>query len=612
MFTSELRRSTFQPILYPETYLVNRAEQKYKSKALHIDNVCLLKYFPKYYKNLKIHPQKNPTFLSSKIKRVKVIRNFLCEHISEERASKYLRDLLQTTRKTLNRLPAYTNKSGWPQMPVQILYLSQYFQRITHLSLVGHFNGRMCLSRSKEKDFEREKGYFWDANRFIKSLEISGYGLSPWMIMRKLNNSKHFLSSLKKLKLKIGGTKSEDREMLCEFSKNKEFLGHVTDLNFYDFPELIRYRDLFEALLKCCTNLKFLSFPVETQDYYLYLDQDFNRSSPLNLNSSLPNLQVLELRTNDLKTFAGGVKLSFPLGVQKVMFNITNWYGQDNFHQAISQNTGKYLTSFFEKWKKLGNLKILDLKLPVFVKVDFLAGNFILPLVRAIPRLETLNCQFRYGESVGGKQERGLDLNAFFKAIEPVKTLKNVRFTKEKVDSEIFTIAYNPEKVPLFPKLSIIEIDTNCSPNFDLNKFLVVFLHDLKFNPGEMDPEKSIKLSRIRLSSVQDLVKLFRVLNTASQFKRLKICLQVDIFVESMEDLTSNFLSPVCVISNVALTLNIYFVFEAFIVLSQEDEEYFEMTFRQMEWSVFKAAKDAIKEDYTQPYNRRLLLGNKK
>ena len=308
------------------------------------------------------------------------------------------------------------------------------------------------------------------------------------------------------------------------------------------------------------------------------------------------------MEITDLKAFISGV--DFPSSLREIFFfmntaeepdNLKEVLGCQNHETQEDQDTKdwesferyKTLSHFFDKWKKLNNLRTLDLSLQTRFEVNLLMENFVLPLLRAIPQLENLRCFLgSHWDNLFPKTHRTpFDLEAFFSGIEPLQSLKTLQIYADKDFHCVFSGLDIPRKIPCLSGLSSIEIDVKIHSKFDFKRLIKSFLCE------NVEKKKKIEIPRIFLFCVQDFIALINLMHSVSSFQNLQVRLEVHLVVESIEEIYSNFKYPIYVASNTPLTVNIYLKKFETRKLAPEQREYFEMIFGQLQFTVNEANK---------------------
>jgi len=588
MFNKKPARTRMKPLLYPSEEFLN---SKIIRNQAHIDedqnNLCLLKYFPKYYKDLRVYDRWNnpvPFNVQSKVRRVKILKRFQCVYPNGN-DKKILKKLFQTNRKTLKSLPRCINGGFYFQIPG----LNLYFPRINSINLSDLVYFQEDHQRKIMKDLVyRGCGYLGHANRFIRHLEISVILDNHWIvILKRLNKQKAFFSSLKTFSVRLKAKKEVSRDLMVNLGENKDVLRAITHLNMIYCKNYDQW-DLIQSIISSCDRLVFLSFG----------DQYENASDSkflLDL-SGLKNLKVLEFTIHNLKIFIERIR--FPSSVSKIEFVLGT--GDQNFREFIDPQIPdirmnyqdikeweyfkkhKVMLSLFDKLRQLKNLKVLKLTVPKMLKTHILFTNFIFPLLRTTPQLETLDCQIRIPSNHNGnKIIEDFDLNVFFKGIESLRSLQHL-----KIENNSGDFLYNPQKTLFPPNLASIEFVGTISSGFSIQKFFkALFQNKEKIS-------KNVKLSQIQLSCAQDLIVLLNSLHSVSHLKTSKIQLEVELYITDFSELVSNFPYPLYLARNTELKLRII-LSENATSLGREDREYLDRVFGQLQsLSVYQTFHD--------------------
>jgi len=629
MFSLKPEQKKIEPIVFLDQFLCEKIQRKSTYGSQEASHVSLSKYFPKYYKHLSLSSENLAGAIQSKVKRLKIVRSCYDSAYLKDGDEKTFKKFFRTNRKTLKDVPM----SGDYDV-VQSFPLCTYFPRVKAINLENQYWGLrkayqrnpMSLGKSIQKRIYRSFGDFWSGCRFVESLKVGVYYDLDIVIIKKIDSSKRFLSFLKKLELEILVRPQNSRKILIELIENKNFLRHVTHLKVGDFEEKRLDWKLFQSLISSCPRLYFLSFPTGSRDrrsgpYQSFLNKDFC----LDL-GCLENLQVLEMDVKHFKTFINGVQ--FPPFLREMTLRISDHEESDSLKEFFdrqddqdeaadymlldedqdeessekcqddmvgymlldedqnernweSSEKSRMLGEFFEKWKKLENLRVLNLTLDSLSDMDTLVKNFLLPLLRAIPNLETFNYEFLSQQS-----RWSFDLEAFFSGIEPLRSLRHLRIHTDVRHNCVFSGLCPPQKLSSLSKLSSIEIDVKIHSRFDLKQFLDGFLG--AHNP-ELKIKKSLKLPRLYLFRVQDFIRFLDLMHSVSDFKDFQAHLQIALVVERMSEIPSNFQNPIVVTSNIMLVVNIFIKDFESTILTQEQEQYFQMVFGQLQFTVKKA-----------------------
>jgi len=440
-------------IIKPIPFYAHIALHNKTPKPYNDINVYLLKYFPKFYQWLPIYHLTGPIEL--KIKRLKIVRSCMSDPAFE----KHLKKFLQTNRKTLKYIPRVAD-GGYECYPD--FSLCMFLPKVETLILkeVGYLLSSNSAPNLEYKQLSHAFGYFWDSSRFVKRLEIGCETSHELVLIKKMNKTKRFLSSLNKLELNIQAFSGSMR-FFMELIENKNFLRHITHLSIGTPSEKTVDWEAVQFLINCCRQLNMLSF--ETDCIY-------ERFMPDNLNphqgfisqgfyldlSCLQNLQILKLeRVEYFKTFVNNI--NFPPSLREITLHAVDKEEPDNLRDVLdcedsesermivkqdirdwkSFEKQKMLSNFFEKWKKLRNLRVLNLTFKICKKIDLLR-TFVLPLLRAIPQLETFNYEFGWDYSSQRKIAQ-FDFGVFLSGIKSLQSLKNLRI--HSGDPNIFCVS---------------------------------------------------------------------------------------------------------------------------------------------------------------------------
>ena len=164
--------------------------------------------------------------------------------------------------------------------------------------------------------------------------------------------------------------------------------------------------------------------------------------------------------------------------------------------------------------------------------------------------METLEFELNFF-NVRSEEDGVFDLDVFFQGIKSLKSLKNL---------SIFSLncyfIYSPQKSLFLPNLSSLDLFAQSSPKFDILKFLNGVYHNLESQ--SRNEKTNLGLSKIRLHSAQELITLLKLLNKASKFKTLQIYLEVELYVQGVDELISNFRYPIYVPSNTNLKVHLF------------------------------------------------------
>jgi len=550
------------------------------------DDDFVRKYFPKYCEKIELRCHNSS--VRAKVKQIKILKNFHLERNEyyERQKENNVRMLFQTNRKTLKSFPR-----GHTYGPDDFWVPNLYFPRIKYLDLsrYTYLNEEPwpeVYSWSLEQKVYRICGYFWASNRSLCHLKLSASDQDYWiMIFRKLSNHKQLLSSLENFELSVWiigyqSPRIQPPDLLIELLKKRVVLECITRLSFGISEELDCCEwELIQSIIDCCQKLTCLSFWF---DNYIYAKMR-NESFSLNL-SCLENLKTLDLVVNNLRAFIKGV--SFAPSILEMRFiidekgeSIQELFGlSQNTHDGRNQDikewegfeTHKILYSLFDKWSQLVNLKVLEVRLLLFINSTILLKNFILPLLRATPQLESFDLDWSLYLPENFQNHQTFDLDVFFKGIKCLKSLN----LKMSVNCERFV--YDPHKISFPPNLASMHIVGKSSPDFNIQKLLKALSQNMKI-------WQSVHFSELRLYCAQDLILLLKWLHSVSQYKTAKVDLKVKLFVNDFDDIVSNFRYPIYLAQNTQLELSITFPGTANVQLTVEDEKYIDKVFGQLQ-----------------------------
>ncbi len=247
---TDLKHFKIKTIHHPEDYLTKCLEKNLKH--FNVQKALLLKYFPKYYKNLRINFSAKDWSFQSKLRLTKTIDHFIAaemnDYISENNThSRSLRNLEQkifrNKRKSVKSLPFLNDSAGFIRFEPKGPQLSTFFPRLVSLDLwraVQFTQSKVeftFISREMEQEILQSYGYFWMNLRHLKHLKTSNNHRYFWLIINKMDSSPHFLSSLKTLELSLSFVYdrkdyAHPRNVLKDLSQNENFLKHLTHFIF--------------------------------------------------------------------------------------------------------------------------------------------------------------------------------------------------------------------------------------------------------------------------------------------------------------------------------------------------------------------------------------------
>jgi len=316
---------------------------------------------------------------------------------------------------------------------------------------------------------------------------------------------------------------------------------------------------------------------------------------------------VLKITTEHIRFFLNGI--DFPPSVQEMTLDIEDYEKLNDFSdifevQQYRDSDGmiededvrnwasfekhKVLSGFFDKCKRLTKLRVLNLAFDVRYQLDILR-HFILPLLRAIPRLETVNFTSYSRFHNCSREHKLFDLGVFFSEIGLLHSLKHLRINSHPWDKWAFS---GSKKLHSLSKLSSIEITgARIYSEFDPKKFFNAFLDSTKINLDKIMSRKTVKFHQLYISSSQDFVKILNLMGSVSHFRGLQVDLQILFTVENIDELYSNFPYPVYVASNVRLRVEIHLKHFEGLQLTSEQKQDLKMIFGQLQFHVYKAGR---------------------
>ena len=222
-----------QPLLYPTALRKKNIRVRSFFLFLNQDIAYLSKYCPKFCKELDLGRHYGKRMVQSRVKQLKIVRHYYCDGYSSS-DERTLKRLFQNNRKTLKSLPTISIPDGGGSF--QHFSLCMYFPRIKTLNLEKQrFSNYSQCDIELQKRIFRSFGHFWSSSRFVEDLKVGCYNDLDLIIIKKLDGSKRFLSSLKTLEFQISANMSiqSSRNLLT----NKDFLRHVTRLRIGEFGE---------------------------------------------------------------------------------------------------------------------------------------------------------------------------------------------------------------------------------------------------------------------------------------------------------------------------------------------------------------------------------------
>jgi len=573
-----------------------------------IVEAVLLKYCPKYCRSLCFYPIPQSQSVLSRIKQTKILENIEFQGRSPEKKTvvKRMKQLIRNKRKTFRSLPQ-VNCHNINYFPLDMCLLLPRIQNLKIYQSSYYYLNRekSFASRSFERKMLKFYGYFWQTLKYVRHLEISTSSENLWVILPRLESSKKFLNGLKSFRLVVDPqyplTKFKyPRVLLQILLKNQDLLKHVTHIKFSSFYKFHYYGIMVKSILDCCSSLICLSFPIETE-FISRPDLKHLTLAPL---QSPQNVQMLTLEVDDIWAFIEAFE--FPLLLRKLVLHLHNKYNWLKVWRALypqmkddkaaiqSYEKSKILLSFFEKFKPLALLTSFDLIMPLFVHADEVMNNFILPLLRALPKLENFSCQFSH---VGLSINDPFEMSVFLNEIEHLKSFKIAQQLYEKensIQAGDLVILFNPGRFHSFQAMTSVHIDTWISEDFDFKQFLKAFSAGLK----------EITLAKISLHSMRSFLQILKIFNNAGHLPSVRINLTFALCLDDFGDL-KQLTSPLILAKNVSVTTDIYISSSEDRVLDPKDVEVIQNTFRNLKVNLTLV----ISQNYSERH-RQILKNN--
>ena len=177
-----------KPILYLTEFRLQKMGPRNWRRGFDRHHSCLLKYSPKYYRELEIRlsgEQRNERGIKLKVKQVKILKKLCFQMANKNKIENTLKGLIRTNQKTLRSLPnsQYRDRrhsyfESYRKLPN--LHWHMYFPMIKSFDLSSWNDldfeaegNMMSFSRLLEQKVHKECGYFWMANRGLRDLSIS-------------------------------------------------------------------------------------------------------------------------------------------------------------------------------------------------------------------------------------------------------------------------------------------------------------------------------------------------------------------------------------------------------------------------------------------------------
>jgi len=574
----------------PEEVLQQKVQDTYgfanRRKTYHEENIsqateaALLKYHPKYCHAIRLDSKPKRWSVISRIKQIKTISHFEYELKTTRKSfvAKTMKKLLGNKRKTLKSLPVI----GFDEEPacrlrrLTAMEICYFFPQIETLKVRLSV---WCLSENAKRDFIPghledwildRYGRFWDALKHVKHLDLD-FNPNLWVVLPHLEKSQRFLTSLQSFRLTIMSYKMDSsdtpRKKFLTFLRTPDLLKHITHINFQRFGDNIEigwfhyYGNQIKAILDCCTNLQSIIFPIEKE---LYSSQSQFASpkhyltlAPL---KSLNRLGSLDLMVYD--TWSLMIAFELPEQLKRLALRLYDLYSIWNSKKRGKEeekllNKNQTLANFFEKVSKLTQLSSLELNFHLYSSPKDVLDDFIVPMLQAVPQIEKFECNF-YGTS--SKAGSLVNLSFLLKGIIPLNQLQSFKISQEaknesetpKSQNPVITFIPEPHQTFSFPNITSIKIDPVISEDFDFRAFFVAF------SEGSQTKQKEISLTKIHVTSIQSLLKLFKTFKEVEQFPKLKVNLNLVSFLEDWEDISKYLQETITPAKNVSINLKIY------------------------------------------------------
>ncbi len=602
MFKSKPERPKMKPVLFPEVFFVKERTDWDDWGYFQAEETYLLKYFPKYYKHLDLGRLRGGNrSAQSRIQKLKIVRSvaYCYGYYMYENPKNDFKKLLRTSRKTVTRIPSAGGYVGL----FEDFSLCLDFPKVKTLDLIERNESESKVREEwsrrnipvSKKEISASYGHFWGGCGERIDLKVALRDEYDLILFKKIDSSKRFLSHLKRLELSIFAS---SRSMMTELMVNKNLLRHVTHLTIQRAEEKIDW-ELVQSVLNYCPQLYSLSLPSaqsreSSQDFCLDL-------------SCLQNLKVLEADVNHIRIFLNGI--DFSPSLREMTLKIQDYEDLDNFSDIfetqqdgndnnkrmieeedardwISFEKHKVLSDFFEKCKKLSNLRALDLTFDVAYQMDIFR-LFLLPFLGITPQLETLNLSLITRGSPYSREDKVFDLEIFLSEIGSLHSLKHLRINAYPWDKWTFSGSSDLQQLCCLSNLSSIEIkDARIYSDFDFKKFFKAFLESSNVKRENIVTTKTVKFAKLALSSTQYFIRILNLMLSVSHFRKLQVDLEIDLIVQSIDEIYSKFHYPICVAHNTRLKLHVGIIHFKDSELTLEQKQYFKMIFGQLQFTI--------------------------
>jgi len=597
-------------ITSPESFLEQRIKDNNPLTLFNPTKAVLLKYYPKYYRRLYINSSFKTNSILSKVKQVKTIQDF--RYVREwddpnhpKTLFKLIRILLQTKRKSIQSPGVlYCPNRHDSDCLVHGMDICHLFPRIKQLSAWTFTQGLDLerntdySSRLVQKRILKAHQYFWDALRYLKDFHIPIDSDDLWVLLQRLQSAQRFLSSLETFHFWLCCPyKPEDSKAFFEFVlKHQGLLKHVTHITFTGQLDFRYDGSQAKLILDSCPKLRGISFLMtikrETEETRL---QECQENSCLSFFKSLQNITVLILAVNNVWSLIEGFEFPPQLESLTIEFCCSDWHVvwadlypeiQNDNDPAIFESYEKHrvLLNFFAKFKQLTHLKSFRLIIDQLANPNEIVANFLLPLLRSIPKLETFECEFITNDHQN--KNSPLDLSVFLDGIAPLKHLKSFKISKNYgryciVEVRDLIITWNPQKNFAFSNIPSINIDAWISPEFNFKQFLRNIPLD--------HTKKEMNFSKISLQSIDSFIEMLTEFNNVEQLSPLKINLGVLLRLDSLQDIFTSFRYPIALARNLTIKLEICIPPSHLFLLQSQEKASLQNIFRSFRFSIIQA-----------------------
>ena len=502
-----------QSILYPDSYLTKKLESSSRRKIPSASYYCLAKYFPKFYRRLKISSEPNWRLLKG-IKRVKTLHHLemrmWIENSDDDKIEKFARHLrkpLQNKRKSMKSIPVVNNH--------QFLELGMLLPRITILNLLQRWKPSWIqpknqLKGSREK-VQRFYARLWMYFRHLEHVKVFEYDHDLYFMIQELNKHKTVFDSLKTFVVAFETFKDQDdsRDLQKEFTKSlsDQSSTHITlkEEGFTSFAPL-----LISLLLFCPKTQHFNIQIVNEQDNIAYMN-------------ILQKFDTLTVKTLDSELFVN--QLEFLKASKKVSQAISHY-------ERIS------------RCRKAAHLRALELYSYNSFNEDFISST-----LKEALSLESLVLRFSF-KNIG---RAPCQLTPALGALPHYKSLKHLTIldqSKEDYKKITFNLKLALEKMLPFSQLASLKIDCLVQEATSFKDFLQTFL-------GDLQEPKSVSFSRISFPSFQSLTEFFQALNNHRSLTEDNASFKVHLPVNRIKDMLRDFDSPLILEKGIPVDLAI-------------------------------------------------------